>query len=38
MKLEDPTEVKAGESFFQPVCVTPTSKVFPGSRDSRAAQ
>uniref|UniRef100_A0A8C5TGB0 Kinesin family member 4A n=1 Tax=Malurus cyaneus samueli TaxID=2593467 RepID=A0A8C5TGB0_9PASS len=27
LKLEDPTEVKAGESFFQPVCVTPTTKV-----------
>ncbi|KAM4878385.1 chromosome-associated kinesin KIF4A [Sylvia borin] len=27
LKLEDPTEVKAEGSFFQPVCVTPTSKV-----------
>uniref|UniRef100_A0A8C0URN1 Kinesin family member 4A n=1 Tax=Cyanistes caeruleus TaxID=156563 RepID=A0A8C0URN1_CYACU len=27
LKLEDPTEVKAAESFFQPVCVTPTTKV-----------
>ncbi|NXC24025.1 KIF4 protein, partial [Campylorhamphus procurvoides] len=27
LKLEDPTLVKAGESFFQPPCVTPTSKV-----------
>ncbi|XP_063277944.1 chromosome-associated kinesin KIF4A [Prinia subflava] len=27
LKLEDPTEVKAENSFFQPVCVTPTSKV-----------
>ncbi|NXL34553.1 KIF4 protein, partial [Glaucidium brasilianum] len=26
-KLEDPTEVTAGETFFQPVCVTPTTKV-----------
>ncbi|KAM6300151.1 chromosome-associated kinesin KIF4A isoform 1-T1 [Aegotheles albertisi] len=26
-KLEDPTEVTAGETFFQPVCITPTSKV-----------
>uniref|UniRef100_A0A8C0ECP5 Kinesin family member 4A n=1 Tax=Bubo bubo TaxID=30461 RepID=A0A8C0ECP5_BUBBB len=26
-KLEDPTEVTAGETFFQPVCVTPTAKV-----------
>lgn len=34
MKLEDPTEVKAEESFFQPVCITPTTKVFPG--ESRA--
>ncbi|XP_027580754.1 chromosome-associated kinesin KIF4A isoform X1 [Pipra filicauda] len=27
LKLEDPTMVKAGESFFQPLCVTPTTKV-----------
>ncbi|XP_039945926.1 chromosome-associated kinesin KIF4A [Hirundo rustica] len=27
LKLEDPTDVKAEDSFFQPVCVTPTSKV-----------
>ncbi|NXF99803.1 KIF4 protein, partial [Sakesphorus luctuosus] len=27
LKLEDPTMVKAGESFFQPVCATPTTKV-----------
>ncbi|NXH20549.1 KIF4 protein, partial [Bucco capensis] len=27
IKLEDPTEVTAGETFFQPVCVTPTTKV-----------
>ncbi|XP_030823718.1 chromosome-associated kinesin KIF4A isoform X2 [Camarhynchus parvulus] len=27
LKLEDPTEVKAEESFFQPVCITPTTKV-----------
>ncbi|KAL9836776.1 chromosome-associated kinesin KIF4A isoform 2-T3 [Geothlypis trichas] len=27
LKLEDPTEVKAEETFFQPVCVTPTNKV-----------
>ncbi|XP_074910218.1 chromosome-associated kinesin KIF4A isoform X4 [Buteo buteo] len=26
-KLEDPTEVTAGETFFQPVCITPTTKV-----------
>ncbi|KAM6322964.1 chromosome-associated kinesin KIF4A [Podargus strigoides] len=26
-KLEDPTEVTGGETFFQPVCVTPTTKV-----------
>ncbi|XP_051486627.1 chromosome-associated kinesin KIF4A isoform X1 [Apus apus] len=26
-KLEDPTEVTAGETFFEPVCVTPTAKV-----------
>ncbi|NXS52612.1 KIF4 protein, partial [Brachypteracias leptosomus] len=26
-KLEDPTEVTVGETFFQPVCVTPTTKV-----------
>ncbi|KAM6253531.1 chromosome-associated kinesin KIF4A [Porphyrio hochstetteri] len=26
-KLEDPTEVSAGETFFQPVCITPTTKV-----------
>ncbi|KFP11841.1 Chromosome-associated kinesin KIF4, partial [Egretta garzetta] len=26
-KLEDPTEVTAGETFFQPVCVIPTTKV-----------
>lgn len=26
-KLEDPTEVNPGETFFQPVCVTPTAKV-----------
>ncbi|KFP69453.1 Chromosome-associated kinesin KIF4 [Acanthisitta chloris] len=26
-KLEDPTEVAAGETFFQPVCITPTTKV-----------
>lgn len=38
LKLEDPTEVKAGDSFFQPVCVTPPTKVFPGIRDSRAAE
>lgn len=35
LKLEDSTEMKE-ESSFQPVCVTPTSKVFPG--ESRAAQ
>lgn len=28
-KLEDPTEVTAGETFFQPVCITPTTKVLP---------
>uniref|UniRef100_A0A8C9L5W7 Kinesin family member 4A n=1 Tax=Serinus canaria TaxID=9135 RepID=A0A8C9L5W7_SERCA len=27
LKLEDPTEVKTEESFFQPVCITPTTKV-----------
>uniref|UniRef100_A0A8C5IF10 Kinesin family member 4A n=1 Tax=Junco hyemalis TaxID=40217 RepID=A0A8C5IF10_JUNHY len=27
LKLEDPTDVKAEETFFQPVCVTPTNKV-----------
>ncbi|NXA05245.1 KIF4 protein, partial [Sapayoa aenigma] len=27
LKLEDPTMVRAGESFFQPPCVTPTTKV-----------
>ncbi|XP_037979111.1 chromosome-associated kinesin KIF4A isoform X2 [Motacilla alba alba] len=27
LKLEDPTEVKAEESFFQPLCITPTTKV-----------
>nr|XP_025951823.1 chromosome-associated kinesin KIF4A isoform X2 [Dromaius novaehollandiae] len=26
-KLEDPTEVTAGETFFQPVFITPTTKV-----------
>uniref|UniRef100_A0A8C5IDH5 Kinesin family member 4A n=1 Tax=Junco hyemalis TaxID=40217 RepID=A0A8C5IDH5_JUNHY len=26
LKLEDPTDVKAEETFFQPVCVTPTNK------------
>ncbi|XP_056216157.1 chromosome-associated kinesin KIF4A isoform X2 [Falco biarmicus] len=26
-RLEDPTEVASGETFFQPVCVTPTTKV-----------
>uniref|UniRef100_A0A8B9V050 Kinesin family member 4A n=1 Tax=Anas zonorhyncha TaxID=75864 RepID=A0A8B9V050_9AVES len=26
-KLEDPTEVTPGETFFQPVCITPTAKV-----------
>ncbi|XP_068813105.1 chromosome-associated kinesin KIF4A isoform X2 [Struthio camelus] len=26
-KLEDPNEVTAGETFFQPVCITPTTKV-----------
>ncbi|KAM6381176.1 chromosome-associated kinesin KIF4A isoform 1-T1 [Pluvialis apricaria] len=26
-KLEDPTEVTEGETFFQPVCVAPTTKV-----------
>ncbi|KFQ41747.1 PREDICTED: chromosome-associated kinesin KIF4A [Nestor notabilis] len=26
-KLEDPTEVTVGETFFQPVCVTPATKV-----------
>lgn len=36
LKLEDPTEVKIEDSFFQPVCLTPTSKVFPG--ESRAAE
>uniref|UniRef100_A0A8C4V5D0 Kinesin family member 4A n=1 Tax=Falco tinnunculus TaxID=100819 RepID=A0A8C4V5D0_FALTI len=28
-RLEDPTEVASGETFFQPVCVTPTTKVMP---------
>lgn len=36
MKLEDPMEVKAEENFFQPVSITPTTKVFPG--ESRAAE
>ncbi|NXP19664.1 KIF4 protein, partial [Scytalopus superciliaris] len=27
LKLEDPTMVKAGESFFQPLCASPTTKV-----------
>ncbi|XP_041341142.1 chromosome-associated kinesin KIF4A [Pyrgilauda ruficollis] len=27
LKLEDPTEVKAEDSFFQPVCAIPTTKV-----------
>uniref|UniRef100_A0A8C5ID88 Kinesin family member 4A n=1 Tax=Junco hyemalis TaxID=40217 RepID=A0A8C5ID88_JUNHY len=27
LKLEDPTDVKAEETFFQPVCVTPTNKL-----------
>ncbi|NWI98112.1 KIF4 protein, partial [Pitta sordida] len=27
LKLEDPTMVRAGENFFQPPCVTPTTKV-----------
>uniref|UniRef100_A0A8C3Y498 Kinesin family member 4A n=1 Tax=Catharus ustulatus TaxID=91951 RepID=A0A8C3Y498_CATUS len=27
LKLEDPMEMKEEESFFQPVCVTPTTKV-----------
>lgn len=26
-KLEDPTEVTAGETFFEPICITPTKKV-----------
>lgn len=28
-KFEDPTEVTAGETFFQPLGVTPTTKVLP---------
>uniref|UniRef100_A0A8C0GN84 Kinesin family member 4A n=1 Tax=Chelonoidis abingdonii TaxID=106734 RepID=A0A8C0GN84_CHEAB len=27
IKLEDPTEVTAGETFFEPICITPTKKV-----------
>ncbi|XP_069468552.1 chromosome-associated kinesin KIF4A isoform X2 [Ambystoma mexicanum] len=27
LKLEDPTEVTTGESFFNPPCITPTKKV-----------
>ncbi|XP_041252520.1 chromosome-associated kinesin KIF4A [Onychostruthus taczanowskii] len=27
LKLEDPTEVKAEDSFFQPVCAIPTTKI-----------
>ena len=38
-KLEDPTEVTAGETFFQPVCVTPTAKVLPqGVRTNSGAE
>ncbi|NXI47509.1 KIF4 protein, partial [Galbula dea] len=37
IKLEDPTEVTAGETFFQPVCVTPTTKVLKDVTDQDVA-
>ncbi|XP_066195028.1 chromosome-associated kinesin KIF4-like [Sylvia atricapilla] len=36
LKLEDPTEVREEGSFFQPVCVTPTSKVLQELLDQNA--
>ncbi|NXG17654.1 KIF4 protein, partial [Grallaria varia] len=38
LKLEDPTMVKAGESFFQPPCVTPTTKVLQDITDKDVLQ